>query len=130
MGKALLDGDLVNGHMVNHLYKHLLGWSVMFKDLKDQGQMYFKSLNEAKDMRSNRTVVLIPNGSEVEVTKADLPKYAEVCLKYWLMGRCKVQLGELLLGFCGVLPERLLAISDFRELELLMCGLPEINMDI
>ena len=35
----------------------------------------------------------------------------------------------MLLGFFDVIPEPLLTIFDFQELELLMCGLPEIDMD-
>ena len=34
MGKALFDGQLIAGHMVRHLYKHILGWPVMFEDLE------------------------------------------------------------------------------------------------
>ena len=39
------------------------------------------------------------------------------------------QVKELLLGFYDVIPEPLLTVFDFQELELLMCGLPEIDMD-
>jgi E3 ubiquitin-protein ligase NEDD4 len=38
-------------------------------------------------------------------------------------------MNELLLGFFDVIPEPLLTIFDFQELELLMCGLPEIDLD-
>ncbi|KAL7430386.1 hypothetical protein ACHAXM_002168, partial [Skeletonema potamos] len=41
----------------------------------------------------------------------------------------EAQLNELLLGFFDVIPEPLLTIFDFQELELLMCGLPEIEME-
>ena len=36
MGKAMFDRQLVKGHMVKHLYKHILGWPVMFNDLKGE----------------------------------------------------------------------------------------------
>ena len=44
-----------------------------------------------------------------------------------MMDRIKPQLNELLLGFFDVIPEPLLTVFDFQELELLMCGLPEID---
>jgi E3 ubiquitin-protein ligase NEDD4 len=47
---------------------------------------------------------------------------------YRMMDRVKPQLNELLLGFFDVIPEPLLTIFDFQELELLMCGLPMIDM--
>ena len=35
----------------------------------------------------------------------------------------------LLLGFFDVIPEPLLTVFDFQELELLMCGLPQIDLE-
>jgi E3 ubiquitin-protein ligase NEDD4 len=46
-----------------------------------------------------------------------------------MLDRYKSQLNELLLGFFDVIPEPLLTIFDFQELELLMCGMPQIDMD-
>jgi HECT-domain (ubiquitin-transferase) len=43
--------------------------------------------------------------------------------------KVKPQLAELLLGFFDVIPEPLLTIFNFQELELLMCGLPNIHLD-
>ena len=40
MGKAMFDRQLVKGHMVKHLYKHILGWPVMFNDLKGGFDVY------------------------------------------------------------------------------------------
>jgi E3 ubiquitin-protein ligase NEDD4 len=45
-----------------------------------------------------------------------------------MLDRVLPRLKELLLGFFDVIPEPLLTIFDFQELELLMCGLPEIDM--
>jgi hypothetical protein len=38
------------------------------------------------------------------------------------------QTAALLRGFYDVLPEVLLSVFDFQELELLLCGLPEIDL--
>ena len=75
------------------------------------------------------TVELVPNGADIDVVEDNLPEYIEACMKYRLLGRYEAQLNELLLGFFDVIPEPLLTIFDFQELELLMCGLPEIDMD-
>jgi len=148
MGKAMFDRELVKGHMVNHLYKHLLGWPVMFNDLKDLDEVYFKSLKQMSAMGADdlqyvdmdftatedllgmvQTVDLIPGGASTMVTEDNLPEYMEACLRYRLLGQYEAQLNELLLGFYDVLPEPLLTIFDFQELELLMCGLPKIEMN-
>eukprot|EP00804_Cyclotella_cryptica_P015284 CCRYP_005400-RA/>CCRYP_005400-RA protein AED:0.03 eAED:0.03 QI:272/1/1/1/1/1/3/867/694 len=146
LGKALFDRQLVKGHMVKHLYKHILGWPIMFNDLKDVDEAYYNSLKGLKDMGADvqyvgvdftvveevlgvkKTVELIPNGANVNVTEENLPEYIEAYLKYRMLGRCENQTNELLLGFFDVIPEPLLTIFDFQELELLMCGLPEIDM--
>jgi len=46
-----------------------------------------------------------------------------------MLDRIRPQLTELLLGFFDVIPEPLLTIFDYQELELLMCGLPVIDVD-
>ena len=147
LGKAVFDNRLVKGHMVKHLYKHILGWPIMFNDLKDIDELYYNSLRQLKDLGADvkdccidftvtedkfgghETVELLPNGSNMVVTEKNLPEYIEACLKYRTLGRFSNQLNELLLGFFDVVPEPLLSIFDFQELELLMCGLPNIDME-
>jgi len=146
MGKALFDGELVKGHMVKHLYKHILGWPVMLNDLEDLDETFYKSLIEVSDAGANvdylyldftetvellwekKTVELIPGGETVDVTGHNLPEYLEAKLKYKLLGGYEAQLKELLLGFYDVIDAPLLTVFDFQELELLMCGLPKINV--
>ena len=146
MGKAMFDRQLVKGHMVKNLYKHILGWPIMFNDLKDVDEEYYNSLKGLKDMGADvecvgvdftvteetlgvrTTVELVPDGANIDVTEENLPEYIEACLKYRMLGRCEKQINELLLGFFDVIPEPLLTIFDFQELELLMCGLPTIDM--
>jgi HECT-domain (ubiquitin-transferase) len=53
----------------------------------------------------------------------------EACLTYRVLERVKMPLTELLLGFFDVIPEPLLTVFDFQELELLMCGLPTIDVE-
>ena len=147
MGKAMFDRQIVNGHMVKYLYKHILSWPIMFSDLKDLDEEYYNSLKGLKDMGADveyvgvdftvteetlgvkSTIELIPDGANVDVTEENLPEYIEACLKYRMLGRCEKQINELLLGFFDVIPEPLLTIFDFQELELLMCGMPDIDME-
>jgi len=46
-----------------------------------------------------------------------------------LLERVNEQVKKLMLGFYEVIPEALLSVFDFQELELLLCGLPEIDLD-
>merc|ERR1712071_409902 len=50
MGKALFDRQLVAGHMVRHLYKHILGWPVTFDDLKLIDEDVHKNMMDLLDL--------------------------------------------------------------------------------
>jgi HECT-domain (ubiquitin-transferase) len=149
MGKALFDRQLVAGHMVQNIYKHMLGWPITFGDLEMVDEEYFNNLKSLETMARKgedlemlcldfsttqevmgikETIDLVKDGATIDVTNDNFPEYLEACLKYRMLDRVKPQLNELLLGFFDVIPEPLLTIFDFQELELLMCGLPEIEM--
>jgi len=146
MGRALFDRQLIKGHMVRHIYKHLLGWPITFEDLKAQDEEYYQSLQKLKDMddvslmcldftateerMGVRTVFdLVKGGSTKEVTNNNIIEYLEATLRYHMLARTKPQLTELLLGFFDVVPEPALTVFDANELELILCGLPKIDMD-
>ena len=147
MGKALFDRQLVAGHMIPTLYKHMCGWPCQFADLEQVDEEIYGNLKKLLDMDPSeveylcldftvteetmgmkQTVELVPGGADIDVTGDNLPEYMEAILQYKMMGRVKPQLNELLLGFFDVIPEPILTIFDFQELELLMCGLPEIDL--
>lgn len=74
-------------------------------------------------------VNLIPDGENIDVTQENLVEYLEAVVEYRLVKRVKNQLKQLLKGFEEVVPKSLLIIFDFMELELLLCGLPNIDVD-
>jgi HECT-domain (ubiquitin-transferase) len=146
MGRALFDRQLIKGHMVRHIYKHILGWPVTFEDLGSQDEEYYSALKKFTTMDDlsilcldftitedslgvRNDVELIPGGSMKEVTADNLPEYLEANLKYRMLDRIKPQITELLLGFFDVVPEPALTVFDPNELELILCGLPTIDMD-
>lgn len=146
MGRALFDRQLVNGHMVRHLYKHLLGWPITFDDLEAQDEEYYTSLKKFTTMEDlsamcldftvteetmgvRRDVELVPGGNMKEVTLDNLHEYLIANLQYRMLDRVKPQTTELLLGFYDIVPEPALTVFDPNELELSLCGLPTIDMD-
>ena len=134
--------------MVRHLYKHILGWPITFDDLKEQDEEYYQSLRQFTTMSEEeisalcldftlaeetlgvrRDIELVEGGRDIEVTKDNLPEYLEAILKYRTLDRTKPQITELLLGFYDVIPEPALTVFDPNELELILCGLPSIDID-
>ena len=149
MGRALVDRQLVQGHMVRHYYKHMLGWPITFDDLQAQDEEYYNSLRKlassnASDIESlcldftlqeetmlgvRRVIELVPGGGQKSVTSENLSEYLEAILRYRMLGSTKPQITEILLGFFDVIPEPALMVFDPSELELLLCGTPTIDMD-
>ena len=146
LGKALFDGQLVASHLIRHIYKHMLGWPLMFADIEMIDDNVFRSLMMLGDiedvedlcldfsvmeseMGMNRTVDLIPDGADVDVTNDNLKLFLEKSLEYRINTRVQAQLKQLLLGFYEVMPEALLTVFDFQELELMCCGLPHFDLE-
>uniref|UniRef100_A0A7S1FKF4 HECT-type E3 ubiquitin transferase n=1 Tax=Corethron hystrix TaxID=216773 RepID=A0A7S1FKF4_9STRA len=146
LGKALFDGHIINIPLVRHLYKHILGWPVCYDDLQFIDEKKHKSLRQLTEYTeeelsyccldftvteefTKEIIPLKPNGENIDVTKENLDEYIECHTRYLLLDKYKLQLKELLLGFYEVIPEGLMSIFDFQELELLMCGLRDIDVD-
>jgi len=148
LGKALFEGQIVAGHMVQYLYKYMLGWPITFDDLESVDVELYENLKKllkeppenieymCLDFTTTQnllgesvTVQLEPKGEDKAVTGDNLYEYLGLYFKYLMLERIRPQVTELLLGFYDVIPEPLLTIFDFQELELMMCGLPTIDMD-
>lgn len=146
LGKALMDGQITPVHLIQPLYKHLMGWPVSLRDLEHVDDQIYRNLTELCDFDDvgalyldfvvtedhlgvTETVELVPGGGDITVTNENLPEYLEAQCKYRTMGRIKDQLLEFLKGFYDVVPEPLLSVFDFQEVELLLHGLPNIDMD-
>ena len=146
IGRALFDRQLIKGHMVRIIYKHLLGWPITFEDVKAQDEAYFKSLKtltvvddvsvmglyfsvNEENIGEQTEVELVEGGSMKEVTNENLSEYLEAIIRYRMFDRTMPQLTELLLGFFDVIPEPALTIFDANELELMLYGLPSIDLE-
>lgn len=148
MGKALFDHHLISTHMVQSMYKNILGWPLTFSDLQYFDEEYYRHLKSLTSLTAEalsemgldftivdeclavKTVVdLVPNGALYSVTSDNLPEYLEACWMHKINGRYKSQLGAFLLGFYDVIPEPLVTVFDFQELELVMCGVPVIDVN-
>ncbi len=111
LGKAVFEGQLVSGHMVQYLYKYLLGWPITFDDLESVDADLYNNLKKLLDVnpedveylcldftaaqtRLGETVQvkLVPDGEEKAVTGDNLSEYLEVYFKYIMLERIKPQL--------------------------------------
>lgn len=89
---------------------------------------------------------LVPNGREITVTEENKQDYVRLVVEHKLLSSVKVQMesflkGKLIdgrfssdcmlieIGFHEIIPAELIAIFNEQELELLISGLPDIDID-
>ena len=147
VAKCLLEGQLLTVYFALPLLKHILGVPISFSDLEFLDEELYKN---AMWIRENTgvealcldftvqqldaeghvsTIELIPNGGEVPVTDDNKEEYLNLLLRYRMFDRVQHQIAALVKGLYDVLPRNLLATFDYQELELLLCGVPNIDVD-
>jgi E3 ubiquitin-protein ligase NEDD4 len=143
--KALFDRQIVNAHFVQALYKHILGWPVAMTDLEALDADVLQNLLKLLDLDDvsvldldftcsvnvmGQTIEeeLKPGGADCIVDNSNLEEYLALQCKYRVLNRVSEQVKHLVKGFYDVIDEPLLSVFDFQEIELLLCGLPDINV--
>jgi len=146
IGKALYEGRHLDAHFSRAVYRRILGKSVSLKDMESLDLDYYKSLvwileNDITDVTFEtfsydmerfgvtETVDLIENGRNVPVTQENKQEYVRLVVEYRLIKSVEEQLDHLLEGFYEIVPAELIAIFNEQELELLISGLPNIDVD-
>ena len=146
IGKALHEGRVLDCHFSRAVYKRILGKKPNLKDLESSDVDYYKSLvwileNDITDVLDEEFVViedefgeekiidLIPDGRNISVTEDNKKEYVQALVEYRLTESVKEQLDSFLGGFHDIIPAELISIFNEQELELLISGLPEIDVD-
>jgi E3 ubiquitin-protein ligase HUWE1 len=146
IGKALHEGRVLDCHFSRAVYKRLLGKEPNLKDLESMDLDYYKSLvwileNDITDVITEdfsvieeqfgeeKVIDLIPDGRNIPVTDENKQQYVNEQVRYRLTTSVKDQIENFVKGFHDIIPAELVAIFDEQELELLISGLPEIDVD-
>ncbi|XP_019414794.1 PREDICTED: E3 ubiquitin-protein ligase UPL1-like isoform X2 [Lupinus angustifolius] len=153
VGKALFDGQLLDVHFTRSFYKHILGAKVTYHDIEAIDPDYFKNLkwmlendisdvldltfsidaDEEKLILYERAEVtdyeLIPGGRNIKVTEENKNQYVDLVAEHRLTTAIRPQINAFLEGFSELIPRELISIFNDKELELLISGLPEIDLD-
>lgn len=76
-----------------------------------------------------RTMELKPGGADVAVTADNREEYLQLMLSNRMLTSIQSQVEWFLRGFYEVVPTDLLSVFDYQELDLLLCGIPEISVE-
>jgi len=148
VGKALLDGQAIDAHFTRSFYKHMLGQPLTYADVEAVDPAYFRTLawvlendieeggmdldltfSEEADFFGRREVVeFVPGGAAVRVTNANKRDYVDLAAAHRMTGSIRDQTASFLAGFWDLVPQPSLAPFDAAQLELLISGLPTIDV--
>lgn len=146
IGKAIYDGRLLDAYFTRSFYKHILGKPVDYRDLESIDPEYFKSLEwmlnnditdildltfsvDDEEFGETKVIDLKPNGTTIPVTEANKQEYVRLVTETRLTKSIRSQIDAFLGGFNEIIPADLIRIFSEQELELLISGLPDIDVD-
>jgi len=146
IGKALLEHQTLPAHLSLPLLKHILSVPISFSDLEfEDGELYqnlvflrdnqgAENLDldftvEVEHLGMRQTHELMPGGAKVAVTDANKHDYLRRRFKFRMLDSISEQLWQLLCGLYEVVPKEALSVFDYQELELLISGVPEIDLN-
>lgn len=144
-GMAVYHGKLLDAFFIRPFYKMMLGKPITLIDMESVDSEYYNSLNwilenDPEDLDLTFCVDeelfgqvtvkdLKSRGSEIKVTNANKREYINLVIKWRFVSRVEDQMKKFMEGFSELIPHNLIQIFDERELELLMCGLGEIDIN-
>lgn len=145
VGKALLDDQVVDVHFTRSFYKHLLGMPLTYRDIEAVDPDFFKNLqwmldndidgvldltfSEESDFFGQKSLVeLCPNGASVKVTNSNKRDYVDAIARHRMTTAIRPQIDAFLQGFWTVIPRVWLEIFNDHELELMISGLPDVDI--
>uniref|UniRef100_A0A8B9HWF7 E3 ubiquitin-protein ligase HACE1 n=1 Tax=Astyanax mexicanus TaxID=7994 RepID=A0A8B9HWF7_ASTMX len=146
LGLALYHRQLVNIYFTRSFYKHILGIPVNYQDVSSIDPEYAKNLqwildNDISDLGLELTfsvetdvfgameeVALKPGGTSIQVTQENKAEYVQLVTELRMTRAIQPQINAFLQGFHTFIPPSLIQLFDEYELELLLSGMPEIDV--
>uniref|UniRef100_A0A9J8A3H3 E3 ubiquitin-protein ligase HACE1 n=2 Tax=Cyprinus carpio TaxID=7962 RepID=A0A9J8A3H3_CYPCA len=143
---ALYHRQLVNIYFTRSFYKHILGIPVSYQDVSSIDPEYAKNLqwildNDISDLGLELTfsvetdvfgtmeeVPLKPGGTAIQVTQDNKEEYVQLVTELRMTRAIQPQINAFLQGFHTFIPPSLIQLFDEYELELLLSGMPEIDV--
>ncbi|XP_067840029.1 E3 ubiquitin-protein ligase NEDD4-like isoform X5 [Heptranchias perlo] len=144
-GMAVHHGKLLDGFFIRPFYKMMLGKSITLKDMESVDGEYFNSLRwilendpteldlrfciDEENFGQTYQVDLKASGSEMVVTNENKREYIDLVIQWRFVNRVQKQMNAFMEGFTELVPIDLIKIFDENELELLMCGLGDVDVN-
>jgi len=147
IAKAIYDNKLVNCYFTRAFYKHILNKPVRYQDIESEDPSFYQSLSymlenpvdslgmelrfslEVQEFGVRDVRDLKPGGQDISVTDDNKSEYVRLVCQTKMTSAIRQQLQAFLEGFYEIIPKSLISIFNEQELELLISGLPNIDVD-
>jgi hypothetical protein len=149
LARVLLWEQNMPAHLSRTIYKHILALPLVFDDLEFVDEALHRSLKQIREMDPDdvedicldfsvtregpfgevKVVPLKDGGLDEELTGENRDEFILLNVKHVVYDAVEPQLKALLQGFYAVLPLEFVSVFDFQELELVISGMPEIDVD-
>ncbi|CAL9736741.1 E3 ubiquitin-protein ligase Rsp5p [Monosporozyma servazzii] len=146
VGLGVFHRRFLDAFFVGALYKMMLRKKVVLQDMEGVDADVYNSLKwtldnsidgvldltfSADDERFGEVVTLDlkPNGRDIEVTDENKKEYIDKYTQWRIVDRVQEQFKAFMDGFNELIPEDLVTVFDERELELLIGGIAEIDIE-
>uniref|UniRef100_A0A158P6V3 HECT-type E3 ubiquitin transferase n=1 Tax=Angiostrongylus cantonensis TaxID=6313 RepID=A0A158P6V3_ANGCA len=116
IAKAIYDNKLLDCYFTRAFYKHILNLPVRYQDLESEDPAFYKSLE-----------FLLNN--PIDDLGLDLNFSGGIWRSFYSRRSIRKQLDAFLTGFYEVIPKQLISMFNEQELELLISGLPDVDID-
>ncbi|XP_017955009.1 E3 ubiquitin-protein ligase Nedd-4 isoform X5 [Drosophila navojoa] len=143
-GMAVYHGKLLDAFFIRPFYKMMLQKSIDLKDMESVDTEYYNSLMWIKEndprileltfcldedvFGQKSQHELKTGGANIEVSNENKDEYIKLVIEWRFVARVKDQMTAFLDGFGSIIPLNLIKIFDEHELELLMCGIQNIDV--
>ncbi|XP_012865488.1 PREDICTED: E3 ubiquitin-protein ligase NEDD4 [Dipodomys ordii] len=144
-GMAVYHGKLLDGFFIRPFYKMMLQKPITLHDMESVDGEYYNSLrwileNDPTEL-DLRFIIdeelfgqthqheLKNGGSEIVVTNKNKKEYIYLVIQWRFVNRIQKQMSAFKEGFFELIPQDLIKIFDENELELLMCGLGDVDVN-
>ncbi|KAI9691308.1 MAG: hypothetical protein M1820_009771 [Bogoriella megaspora] len=146
VGLAIFHRRFLDAFFIGAFYKMILRKKVVLQDMEGVDADFHRNLNwmlendidgvldiefSTEDERFGETVNvdLKPDGSKIPVTNENKREYVELITEWRIQKRVEEQFNAFVTGFHELIPADLVNVFDERELELLIGGIAEIDVD-
>ncbi|PNF34617.1 E3 ubiquitin-protein ligase NEDD4 [Cryptotermes secundus] len=145
VGMAVYHGKLLDAFIIRPFYKMMLGKPIVLKDMEGVDSEYYNSLLWIKENDPSKLELtfsldeesfghfsrreLKPDGANIPLTNENKDEYIRLIINWRFVSRVQDQMNAFLQGFCGLVPLKYVKIFDEHELELLMCGIQNIDVN-